>query len=701
MADDYVEPERRYRIDPTFEECIAYLTYLRDECPLFSVDIETPGGHFGCIGFSDSPYQAFVVPVSRWDTPGQHCWSAAQEAELLVLISEVLANPNSTKILQNGMFDQTYLWENLRILIQGPAHDTMVMHHYLYPDFKKGLGFLTSLYTVDPYYKAEGKLETAKIMKMPDAERAEFQRQYWFYNAKDCDTTLRIYHTLTTALDKRGMSSMTNFLSALHHPIWEMSVYGIRVDEDARARKAQEVRIEIEELQAKLEELIGHPLNTNSPKQMQEWLYVENSLPIKKGKRKDAETGERSMTVTANSDALEEIRKELQGKVFAEGGSKDLWRNSLVKAITCILAMRDRGKFLGTYLECPISADGRIRASFSMAGPSTGRFASRAYLDGTGTNLQNQPKEARGYYLPDPHPPGSEPFVFVNIDLAQAEARVVAFESGDPGLKFLFNSGVDYHTANAMSIWGYETPMDVPGLKRQLAKIGGHATNYGATEHTLALSLGVPLKDAKDFRKRYLARYPGLTEWHSWIKNKIDKGRTLYNAMGRKCIFLSRIDDNLYRSCLAWTPQSTIADVINRAIVNMKSEQPKLRLHLQCHDSLTFSVPYSKVDAFVAWARPHIEIPLISHRTGEGFTIPADFEVGWTYGSMVRYVTPEQEKEIHHRLSLIPRSSWAGLPPKEQKELLSPYIGEIVSDMGVNKDAVISIDQGNSWRIYG
>jgi DNA polymerase I-like protein with 3'-5' exonuclease and polymerase domains len=673
LAPDYREPVRNYIIDPTFDQCRDYLQHLIDDAPDFSFDIETPQGVIGCIGFSDAPYQAICIPFLRWDRPDQNCWEPAQEAELWRLIALALAVEGNVKVAQNVQYDQTWLWEEARIHIAGPIHDTMVMHHLLRPDFKKGLGFLTSVYTLDPYYKDEGKVDITAIRKS-GLDLTEVTRQYWTYNAKDCDTTLRIHTELLPLLTKHGHDPIFKHLVELHPHIWAMSVRGIAVDQEARLQTTHAIQAEVAQLQQHLEDLVGHPLATNSPLQMKAWLYDELGLTPQTTTRKDPETGARSKTISADEDALKELRKQLQGLVYADGGKKDVERIRNVAAITAVLDIRSRQKYLSTYLECRLSPDGRIRSTFSMAGAETGRFASYAYTyDDTGSNLQNQPKKARKYLIPDPGE------VIVNVDLAQAEARVVAYVSGDIGLKALFTSGVDYHTANAMRIWGITDPMRVTPEQRQKAKIGGHGSNYGATEITLALQLGISLSEAKNFRLRYFSAYQQLAQWHERLRSQLLKTRTIVTPMNRKRVFLGRMNDDLFRNGLAFTPQSTIADLMNHAICTALAEQPHHKLLLQCHDSLAFSIPYGEVDDFIAWLRPHVERTITIER-GEQFVIPADFEVGWNMKDLVRYLTPSQEGEVRFRLA--------------RKETTM----EIVAAMSINKDAVAAIQEGVTWR---
>ena len=56
-------------------------------------------------------------------------------------------------IAQNGIFDMTFLAEKCSILTRSLIHDTMIAMHHLFPDLPKGLGFICSICTREPYYK--------------------------------------------------------------------------------------------------------------------------------------------------------------------------------------------------------------------------------------------------------------------------------------------------------------------------------------------------------------------------------------------------------------------------------------------------------------------------------------------------------------------------------------------------------------------
>jgi DNA polymerase I-like protein with 3'-5' exonuclease and polymerase domains len=56
------------------------------------------------------------------------------------------------KVFQNGVYDLQYLLR-MGLTVNNCAHDTMLLHHSLFPEMKKGLGFLASIYSSEASWK--------------------------------------------------------------------------------------------------------------------------------------------------------------------------------------------------------------------------------------------------------------------------------------------------------------------------------------------------------------------------------------------------------------------------------------------------------------------------------------------------------------------------------------------------------------------
>lgn len=149
-------PERLVLVNPSRDELRPAFDRVLDEASrsgLLSVDIETAGRMITCIGFAGSPNFAFVLPFVAGDKPGGHYWTSPED-ELYAwqLCKDVLENCPTPKLGQNFLYDLQYL---ARFGIQplDCLEDTMLLHHALFPELQKSLGFLGSIYTSEPAWK--------------------------------------------------------------------------------------------------------------------------------------------------------------------------------------------------------------------------------------------------------------------------------------------------------------------------------------------------------------------------------------------------------------------------------------------------------------------------------------------------------------------------------------------------------------------
>jgi hypothetical protein len=132
-----------------------------------AVDIETAYDQITCIGFAWTKESALVIPIFDLQSLEQSYWPAELEPVVWGWIRRVLGLP-MPKIFQNGLYDIHYLWRRYGISVANCADDTMLLHHALYPEMPKGLGFLGSLYTNEPAWKlmrTRRKEETLKDSK--------------------------------------------------------------------------------------------------------------------------------------------------------------------------------------------------------------------------------------------------------------------------------------------------------------------------------------------------------------------------------------------------------------------------------------------------------------------------------------------------------------------------------------------------------
>jgi len=197
-------------------------------------------------------------------------------------------------------------------------------------------------------------------------------------------------------------------------------------------------------------------------------------------------------------------------------------------------------------------------------------------------------------------------YVICDCDLAQADAQIVACEADDDELKAIFKDPTaDLHDENAKTIFG-----TVNKRNRQLAKAGVHATNYYCKPPTLARTLGITIKEADYFQKRWFSAHPGILDWHNRVEAAISTTRTVYNCFGNRRFFFERVQ-SILPEALAWIPQSTVAQIINHGIVNLDEQlSDQVELLLQVHDSCVMQFKKEYLLDLLPKIKKCLEIPL-------------------------------------------------------------------------------------------
>lgn len=129
------------------------------EAQIFACDAEVVNYEVSCLSFCRDTKTRYTDEDGvtyqgvTYSIPIHGVWTEDDEVQLWRSITRVLENPRSEKIFQNGVFDIGFFGDRNGILVQGKISDTMVAHHIMYPDFRKGLGYLASLETNLPYWK--------------------------------------------------------------------------------------------------------------------------------------------------------------------------------------------------------------------------------------------------------------------------------------------------------------------------------------------------------------------------------------------------------------------------------------------------------------------------------------------------------------------------------------------------------------------
>jgi len=609
-------PIRELILNPTADKAEPIIRQM-EQADWLAVDIETAQDdngkiHITCIGFSD-----------RWDRAITLSFDSPQNQHF----ARCLLSSPAKKIFQNGNIFDIPVLRDAGYEVRNYAWDTMLGHHSLFPEsaggedemsrmegkkkqaaLRKGLAFQTSIYTREPRYKDDGKMWhlTGDI------------QMFWRYNALDAAVTREIKDAQDRELHDFGTIGVLEHEMALTEPLMEMTRTGIKVDLTVREQMKKQILLEVDRLQAFLNEGAGSSINAASSKQVQELMYGKLGLPAKRNKK----TG----NPTANKDAINELAAKYNHPL-----------------LLTVLKIRERRKMVETYLNAPVDADSRMRCSWDVTGTRSGRLSSRASLSGSGTNLQNIPKEMRKMFVAD------DGCVFINRDFSQAEARVVAALADDQYLLELFaDPKRDVHRETAAAIFGIPVG-DVTPEQRYTAKRVRHAVNYGmdakrfvevVNEDAEETGIRIDLTLARKVIDGFFLLHPNhKTVYWAGIERELRASRTLNTPFGRKRTFYGRMDDKLLREAYSYPPQSAIGDLCCKALVSIWKEiqlgRPdwKVQLLLNVHDSILVQCPRERVHEVANAMKECMDIPF--YVNGHTVRVPTDCQVGVNWKDMI------------------------------------------------------------------
>lgn len=144
-------PERFIYVEPSIADIAWFYEKYIVPAKDISVDIETKQGMITEIGFAPTWDRALVIPFYSHSDRGNY-WSTPQEEfQAWKWVQKILAEKPA--IGQNFSYDLQYLWAKNHIPVPVVADDTMILHHAMYPEMEKSLGFLGSIYTDEPSWK--------------------------------------------------------------------------------------------------------------------------------------------------------------------------------------------------------------------------------------------------------------------------------------------------------------------------------------------------------------------------------------------------------------------------------------------------------------------------------------------------------------------------------------------------------------------
>ena len=350
---------------------------------------------------------------------------------------------------------------------------------------------------------------------------------------------------------------------------------GVKIDTYRMGEITARLADQVEELEARAQELAGEPFLLGSTQQVARILFETLGLePGRKGK-----TG-----YSTDTRVLRSLRDDHP-------------------IVALIEEWREYSKLLNTYLgplPSLIGDDGRLHTTFNQTVASTGRLST------SNPNLQSIPirtelgRSIRSAFVAEP---GCK---LVSADYSQVELRILAHVSGEPKLREAFARGDDIHAATAAEVLGKDQAL-LTKDERGKAKAVNFGIIYGISAFGLSDQLDIPREEAQAYIDAYLARFPHVQDFIARTVEQAERDGFVRTLLGRRRpIPELRASNRQTRSlgerlAVNTIMQGTAADVIKVAMVRiarrLRDEGRAARLVLQVHDELLLEAPEKEVAA--------------------------------------------------------------------------------------------------------
>lgn len=632
--EQFVHPDKRYILGICYTVSDFYGFLERCPHPEFrTIDIETNHNFLTCIGFCLDGKEAISVP-----------WIHMKKEQRPLLVKAVAKylQKSVPTVNQNILYDDTVLTQ-WGLPISNIIGDTMLLAHTLYPEFPKGLDFLTSIYTDLEYYKDDVKDASGSY----DPEK--YKERLYLYNAKDALATHITYsQQLADAKELNVLDFYKERVMPLYFVYKKITNTGILVDQFKRKqliiKYSAKLMEALEYLKCSIEpdENIEWGTFINSPKQVAYLVYDYLGCPEITHWKVDQATGERRQVLSTDEEALEELC------------INRLKNEAIKKVLYQIILCRKYYKIIN-WLATPTSPDGHMYTWYNQVGTESGRTSASERPDkyrifkndegkikkeNVGYSFQTIPKH--GYELPDgsrigddlleifiPHPGN----IFIEGDKSQAEARIVTVLSENYTLLPIFDKPPGIHRLTASWVVGGDPfKIDKKSTAYDKGKRSRHAGNYGMGPGRLSQMTHLPFSDCELILFKFHRADPSIQNvFHHDVKAALNNGRELITPYGRRREFFGRLDEDTYKEAFSYIPQSTVSDDIKFSLKNLMERVPWGKFLIEKHDSVLAEIETSRKDDYVEiWNKTmHEPINFRNCTLSRDFEIVIPTEIQW------------------------------------------------------------------------
>lgn len=639
-------------LNPTLDTVTDFYNGLSPVAPL-AIDIECIPGNceITTIAFSTNDVSICIPLVGERLIP---YWSPEDEIKVWKIIARLCSSGNP-KVLQNYIFDCMILRRH-GVEVKGEIDDTLVIANLLNPELPKSLADLGRMYLYSPSWKNN---QDYKIT----GDATEFYK----YNASDAAFTLRIYNH---QLRELGIRSLLDFYQRYTKPLYPLvldsCLTGVAIDKSLLLEFDNTLTSVIDPLVSSLkaigDPLVGLKIKSKQLRDQERDQHEDKdtgesvSCLLKRHTKCSHKTIKAYRTVEVgdvqdfNPGSKTQVKQVLEAlgyRIPTKKQKETVDREALLKLnrkaphpfIENLLLLNKLSKMRSSYTSVRLDDD-KCLFSLNIGGTRSGRFSSKQTPWKTGLNIQTLPRPSkevpiymRDCFIPD------EDSTMVEVDLSQAELRVVAWLSNETKLIELMERGEDVHqyTADRVS--------EISGLScpRQLGKRINHASNYGmgpakfADSCLMEANLSIPVSDAEKLLQARSRTFPAIAIWHRSLEDQLRRTRSLLSPHGRQRYFFGpTVNDEMIREALSFIPQATVVDTVNQAWINLAKDPNyniSFRIITQIHDSLLMSVKTDRLPEIVELIKTTFGALNITIN-GQVRHIPFDAKFGPSWGKM-------------------------------------------------------------------
>lgn len=467
------------------------------------------------------PGKSVVIPVDYDRGSLRHHnfipWDTIKRAKLLKQLRTLLTDPSIEKLGQNFKFDWLMFYYKLGVKTANYADDTQLLAHLIDENQMKlniddlvkqhvpeMAGYNDSLNN-DPDHHGKTRMDLFPPDKMLP------------YAGGDTDAAFRLCDKLKSILQKDdGLVACYNRVTMpAQRAFCEIELNGFPVSQRELSSFENYLRLH----------------------QKRERIYLLKQIPKSiKNKWRDSGVGVKVTRADLLRDWLynHEDGLQLEPKAYTKTSTEENKIPSISSKqalpyyvadypiIERLIDYIKNDKLLHTYAAGmhKYIVDGLIRPTYKLAATVTGRTASAS------PNGQNWPKRgklAKKFRKMFKAPKG---WVYLSLDLSQAELRIAAMLSGDRNMLKVYADGGDIHRTTAAGTMGLtvEEFLQLPKEEQDLKRFQAKAINFGflygmwwvkfrqyaKTEYGIDFTEA----EAKHIREQFFKTYPMLEHWH-------------------------------------------------------------------------------------------------------------------------------------------------------------------------------------------